>query len=397
MKDISNTLKLIIEKKLYPNIHTLFTAADPEVIINDRKLLLFCSNDYLGLANHPLIKEKAIEAIKKYGVSTCASRLISGNTELHNELEKLIADFLHRDDAIVFPTGYMTNSGVIPAIINGINIFNLIPKKTIIISEELNHASIIDGSVRSGGKIIIFPHKDTRFLERILKKYKKLRKLVITDAVFSMDGDIAPIPVIIELCKKYNAILMVDEAHSIGVLGKTGRGILEHFGLPFDSIDILMGTLSKAIGSIGGYIAGSKDLIEFLRVTARSYIFTASPLPPPSTAAAIMAIRYIKTNPSIVDYSKKNATYLRFKLRENEFDILETETPIIPIMLNDEQKAIKFSDFLFENGVLAPCVRWPAVPKGKARIRCVVMANHTNKQIDKLVEICTKAREVVNK
>lgn len=185
---------------------------------------------------------------------------------------------------------------------------------------------------------------------------------------------------------------MVDEAHSIGVLGKTGRGILEHFGLPFDSIDLLMGTLSKAIGSIGGYIAGSKDLTDFLRVTARPYIFTASPLPPPSTAAAIAAIEFIRENPAIVESSRKNAEYLRNKLRENKFDILETETPIIPIMLYDEHKAIQFSDLLLENGVLAPCVRWPAVPKGRARIRCVVMANHTFAQLDKLVEACVITR-----
>lgn len=221
--------------------------------------------------------------------------------------------------------------------------------------------------------------------------------MIITDAVFSMTGDIAPIPTIVELAKKYNALTMVDEAHSIGVLGKTGRGILEHFNLPFDSIDILMGTLSKAIGSVGAYITGSKDLIDFLRVTARTYILTASPLPPPSTAAAITAIEYIKNNPSLVESCRKNAEYLRVKLKEKKFDILETQTPIIPIMLYDEQKAINFSNILFENGILTPCVRWPAVPWGEARIRCVVMANHTLSQLDKLVEICIKAREKVER
>ena len=393
MKQIVKTLNLIYEKKLYPQIPTLCSAADPEIIIGGKKVLLFCSNDYLGLANHPMIKEKAKVAIDKYGVSTCASRLIAGNTELHNQLEKLIALFLNREDAVAFSTGYMTNTGVISAVVKGINVFNLIPQKTLIISEELNHASIIDGCKLSGAKIIIYPHKDIRALEKILKKYKRIRKLVITDAVFSMDGDIAPIPNIIELAKKYNAITMVDEAHSIGILGETGRGVLEHFNLPFESIDILMGTLSKAIGSIGGYITGSKDLIDFLRVSARSYIFTASPLPPPSTAAAIAAIEYIKNNPSLVESSRRNAEYLRTKLKENKFNILETQTPIIPIMLFDEQKAIKFADILLQNCILAPCVRWPAVPWGKARIRCVVMANHTVSQIDKVVEACIVARK----
>jgi len=396
MKQIIKTLDSIRKKNLYPKIHTLSNAVDPEVVIGDKPMLLFCSNDYLGLANNTAIKERAKEAIDKYGVSTCASRLIAGNTELHNELEKLIAIFMHREDAIAFSTGYMTNIGVIPALIKGINVLNVITQKTLIISEELNHASIIDGCKLSQAKIIVYPHKNIRMLEKILRRHRRIRKLIITDAVFSMDGDIAPIPDIVELARKYGAMLMVDEAHSIGVLGKTGRGVLEHFNLPFDSVDILMGTLSKAVGSIGGYIAGSKDLIDFLRVTARSYIFTASPLPPPSTVAAIAALEYIMNNPSLVESSRRNAEYLRCKFKENNFDTLETQTPIIPIMLYDEQKAIRFSEILFERGILAPCVRWPAVPWGKARIRCVVMANHTPSQLDKLVETCIIARDILN-
>ncbi|MCX7661904.1 MAG: aminotransferase class I/II-fold pyridoxal phosphate-dependent enzyme [Candidatus Omnitrophica bacterium] len=393
MELIVKTLREIRERNLYPKIHSLFSAVDPEVTVDGKKMLLFCSNDYLGLANHPKVKEKAIEAIYQYGVSTCASRLISGNTELHNKLERLIADFLFQEEAIVLTTGYMTNTGVIPALVNGVNIFSLFPRKTLIISDELNHASIIDGCKESRTKIIIFPHRDTKRLEKILKKYKRTRKIIITDAVFSMDGDIAPIPEIVGLAKKYNALTMIDEAHSIGVLGRTGRGILEYFNLPFNAIDILMGTLSKAIGSIGGYIAGSRNLIDFLRVTVRSYIFTASPLPPPSVAAAIAAIEYIKSNPSIVESLQKNAEYLRNKFKENKFEILETQTPIIPLMLYEEQKAIRFADRLFDYGILAPCVRWPAVPKGKARIRCVVMANHNISQLDKLIEACVKVRE----
>ena len=207
-----------------------------------------------------------------------------------------------------------------------------------------------------------------------------------------MDGDIASIPEIVKLCKRYNALLMVDEAHSIGILGKTGRGVLEYFDLPFDSVDILMGTLSKAIGSIGGYITGTKELIDYLRVTVRSYIYTASPLPPASTAAEIASLEYILSNPSRVESLNNNANYLRTKFRENNFDILETQTPIIPLMIGDEQKAIKFADTLFENGVLAPCVRWPVVPKNKARIRFVLMANHTIEQIDKLLGISIKIK-----
>lgn len=201
MKQVTQTLEIIHKHKLYPKIHTLSSAADPEVTVSGRKVLLFCSNDYLGLANHPLLKQKAREAIDKYGVSTCASRLIAGNTELHNELEKAIADFLKRKDAVAFSTGYMTNLGAISGIVKGINIFNIIPRKTLIISEELNHASIIDGCKLSGAPVLVYAHKDTRVLEKILKKHKRARKLVITDAVFSMDGDIAPVPAIVELAK----------------------------------------------------------------------------------------------------------------------------------------------------------------------------------------------------
>jgi 8-amino-7-oxononanoate synthase len=397
MRQIKKTLDMIRQKNLYPRIHTLSSAADPEITVDGKKILLFSSNDYLGLANNKSIKEKAKQAIDAFGVSTCASRLIIGNTDLHNQLERCISDFLHREDAIAFTTGYMANMGVIPALVKGINIFNLIPQKTVIISEELNHASLIDGCKLSETKLVVYPHKNTNALEKILKKYKRTRKLIVTDSVFSMEGDIAPLPEIAQLAKKYDAMTMVDEAHSIGVLGKTGRGILEHFSMPFDSVDILMGTLSKAIGSIGGYITGTKDLIDFLRVTARPYIFTASPLPPASTSAAIAGIEYIKDNPSIIESSQRNAEYARVKLTENGFDILNTRTPIIPLMVYDEQKAIRFSEILLENNIFAPCVRWPAVPWSKARIRCVVMANHTLSQIDKLIGSCIIARDIIAK
>ncbi len=393
MEDIRNLVTELREKGYYPTIRTITSGIDPEITIDGRRLLMFCSNDYLALANFPKVKSAAIAAIENYGVSTCASRLISGNTDLHEDLENELADFLGTESAIVFTTGYMANSGVIPALVNGINMFRLLKKETIIISEELNHASIIDGCKIAKNRVEVYKHSDTNDLEKKLKKFRSKRKIVITDAVFSMDGDYAPIKSIVGLCRSYNALLMVDEAHSIGVLGKTGRGVTEFFDLePNEDIPVLMGTLSKAIGSIGGYIAGSKLLIDYLRVTARSYIFTASPLPPASTAAAIQAIREIKNNPKLVTSLNKNADYLRTGLKQHGFDTLNSSTPIIPIVIGDEVKAIKFSDRLFNEGILAPCVRWPAVPKGKARIRCVVMATHTKEHLDTFIEKCKKIK-----
>jgi 8-amino-7-oxononanoate synthase len=392
MKYIQEALDEITTKLTYPVIPTLQSAADPEIMVDGRKILLFCSNDYLAMANHPDVKKAAHQAIDTHGVSTCASRLVAGNTDLHNKLERLIADFLHREDSVVFPTGFMTNSGTISAVVKGINAFRVFPKKTVIISEELNHASIIDGCTLTKAKVEQYPHRDMKALERLLKKYRNERKLVISDAVFSMDGDIAPVDVMVGLKKKYDALLMVDEAHSIGVLGKTGRGVLEHFGLPFDSVDILMGTISKGIGTMGGYVAGSKVLADFLRIMARSYMFTASPLPPPLTAAAIASFNFIIKNPLRVEMLRVQSEKLRIAFRKNGFDILDTETPIIPLMLYDEKKAINFSKCLFDEGVLAPCVRWPAVEKGRARIRFVLMATHTDEQIQRLVDACVKVR-----
>src|SRR3990167_559142 len=388
MLEIEKLLKKIKDNHYYPIVRTIDSAIDPEIIINGKKIILFCSNDYLGLANHERLKQVAIETIKHYGVGTGASRLISGNINVHEKLEKSLAQFLGTESAIVFATGYMTNVGTISALVNGINMFRLFKKKTLIISEELNHASIIDGCALAKTEVKIYKHKDINGLESILKKHENKRKIIVTDAVFSMDGDIAPLPEVVDLAKKYGAMLMVDEAHSIGVLGKTGRGVTEHFGIPPRDIPILMGTLSKAFGSIGGYIAGTKNLIDYLRITARSYIFSTA-LPPAASAVTLEAIHLISENPHIVRSLKNNTTYLIENLRKNNLNVLETETPIIPILIGDEAKAIHFSEKLFEAGILAPCVRWPVVPKGKARIRCVVMATHTQKHMDRLIEVCT--------
>lgn len=395
MEQIKKFLKFVQENKLYPDVKLISgSPTATEIVINGRKILVFCSNDYLGLANSALLKKAAHEAIDKYGVGSGGSRLISGNTDIQIELEKTIAEFKGGESAITFSTGYMANTGAIPAIMDVIgNIKKLgnkiiaIPllKKNIILSDELNHASLIDGCRLTHAEIVVYKHKNVKDLENKLKKYKSRRKLIVTDGVFSMDGDIAPLPDIVRLAKKYNAITMVDDAHASGVLGKNGRGTTEYFGLKESDIDIIMGTFTKAFGGVGGFIVGSKDLTDFLRITARSYIFSA-PIPPVISASLIMAIKETRNNTKLRENLWSNATYLKNNLKKMGFDTLSSETQIIPVLIGEEAKAIQFSGLLFEVGILAPCVRWPAVPWGKARLRLTVKATHTREQIDKLLE-----------
>ena len=395
MEQIKKFLKFVQENKLYPDVKLISgSPTATEIVINGRKILVFCSNDYLGLANSALLKKAAHEAIDKYGVGSGGSRLISGNTDIQVELERAIAEFKGGESAITFSTGYMANTGAIPAIMDVVgNIKKLgnkiiaLPslKKNIILSDELNHASIIDGCRLTHSKIVVYKHKNVKDLENKLKKYKSRRKLIVTDGVFSMDGDIAPLPEIVSLAKKYNAITMVDDAHASGVLGRNGRGTTEYFGLKESDVNIIMGTFTKAFGGVGGFIVGSKDLTDFLRITARSYIFSA-PIPPTISASLIAAIKEARNNTKLRENLWSNVNYLKNNLKKMGFDTLSSETQIIPVLIGEEAKAIEFSELLFEAGILAPCVRWPAVPWGKARLRLTIKATHTREQIDKLLE-----------
>lgn len=386
IKDILNYLD---DHDLYPDLRLICSGADPEVIIDGKKVLMFSSNNYLGLATNQFLVDAAIEAIRQFGVGSDGSRLLSGNLSIHRKLEEKIAEFKGGEDAIVWPTGYSANVGTISALTNYPNLkAGILQDKNIIISDELNHASIIDGCKMSKQKIFIYKHKDTRDLERILKKFRKKRKLVITDGVFSMDGDIAPLDKISILCKKYNALLMIDEAHATGMLGKNGEGTPEYFGLkPVRDIDIVMGTFSKALASTGGFVVGSKELIRYLKIASRSYIFSTA-MTPATSASSIAALDLISRDPSIRENMWNNVEYMRKGFQDIGFNTLDSSTQIIPILIGSDEMAIKFSRLLFDRGIFGPCVRWPAVNKGMARIRFTVMSTHKKEHIDYLIKSC---------
>jgi len=387
MEQINKILKYINDHQLYPEIVTS-EENKPETVINGKKVLLFCSLNYLGLASHPSIKKAAIEAIRQYGVGAGGSRFVSGNFKIQEILEKKIAEFKKEEAATVLHTGYVTNVGIIPAIMDlpKLGPFAFLTEKGVIFSDELNHTSIIDGCKISKAEVIIYNHRNMLDLEAKLKKYRNRQKLIITDSIFSMDGDIAPLPQIIELAKNYKAMTMIDEAHATGVLGEGGGGATDYFHLE-GQVDIVMGTLSKAVGCLGGYVAGKKDLIDYLRITNRPSIFSVA-LPPSISAAAVVAVEIIKKNPELRRKLWENAIYLKENLQKLGFNTLTSETPIIPVLIGEEKKAIKVAKLLFEKNIYAPCIRWPAVSKGKARIRLVAMATHTKEQIDTLLDAC---------
>lgn len=338
----------------------------PRVTICGKSLVLLCSNDYLGLAGRPALREAARTAMERYGFGSGASRLISGTSVLHEELERRIALFKNTEAALVFNSGYAANTGIIPAVAG---------EGDVILSDSLNHASIIDGCRLSRAKSCVYPHKDATYVEKILKKYRRARrKLIVTDGVFSMDGDVAPLPEIVFLAEKYGAILMVDDAHATGVLGENGRGTVEHFGLA-DRVHIQMGTLGKALGSFGAYAAGSKDLITYLANTARSFIFSTA-LPPPVCAASIAAIDIVEKEPELRRRLWNNRNRLTAGLKLLGIDTGASETPIIPIMFGNNEKTLEAGKKLLEYGVYATAIRPPTVAEGEARIRTTVMSTH---------------------
>lgn len=390
MKRIESIIDYVEEKELYPDLRFVDGGAEPEVVVEGKKVLMFSSNNYLGLATHPKMIEAGVETLKKYGVGSDGSRLLSGNLKVHREFEEAITKFKGGEDAIVWPSGYSANVGVITAVMDPIKVRaqDFLTRKGIIISDELNHASIVDGARLSKAEVVIYKHCDMDDLEGKLKKYKSRRKLVVTDSVFSMDGDIAPLDKIVKLCKKYDAISMIDEAHATGVLGKTGHGTLQHFGLKaVKDIDIVLGTCSKALAVTGGFVVGSKTLIKYLRVASRSYMFSTA-MTPMASAALVTALKIIDEEPQWREKLLSNADYLRNGLQEKGFDTITSATQIIPILIGSDKDAIQFSRRLFEEGIFAPCVRWPAVEKNKARIRFTVMATHTKEQMDRLLNTC---------
>ena len=377
MKHIADELNKIKESGLYRNLKAVESAQDTHIEIEGKTYLSFCSNNYLGLANHPSVVKAVKDAVEVYGWGAGASRLVSGNMTLHETLEKGISKFKRKEATIVFPTGYMANLGAIST---------LVSRGDLVVCDKLNHASIIDGCRLSGANFRVYAHRNMEKLENILKKSSKYNRiLIVTDSVFSMDGDLAPLPDLVKISAKYNAMLMVDEAHGTGVFGENGRGVVEHFNLGKE-VDVVMGTLSKAIGSLGGYVSSDIELISYLRNKARSFMYTTA-LPPAVCAASIAGIKLIQENPSMRVSLWHNVRFIKDKLRLLNINTISSESQIIPILIGDTKKAVNISKLLYESGILIPAIRPPTVPVNTSRLRMTVMSSHTQSDLERLIQI----------
>jgi len=365
----------------YFRLRELESACEPVSRVDGKEVINLASNNYLGLANHPKLKEAAIDAVRKYGAGSGAVRTITGTMDIHMKLERRIAAFKHSEACVVFQSGFTANAGTVSSI--------LTPDDHII-SDELNHASIIDGCRLSRAKIHVFRHRDAAHAAEVLEGLKDTpgHKLLITDGVFSMDGDIGPLDKLTELAERYGAIMMVDDAHSSGVLGRNGRGTVDHFNL-HGRVQVQVGTLSKAVGVLGGYVCGSKDLIEYLYHRARPFLFSTSH-PPAVTAACLAAFEILENEPERVQTLWDNTNYYKGLLKQAGFDTGASETPITPVIVGEAKTAHEFSKELFEEGLWATGLGFPTVPKGKARIRTIVTATHTREHLDRAVEILTR-------
>ncbi len=366
----------------YFRLRVLDDVQAPVCTYDGKKVINLASNNYLGLTAHPKLREAAIEAIKQYGVGSGAVRTIAGTMKIHMELEEKIARFKNVEACVVFQSGFTANAGTVSSILG---------KEDFIISDELNHASIIDGARLSRAKIKVFRHKDVAHAEELLKEIANEpgRKLLITDGVFSMDGDIGPVDKLCDLADKYGAIMMVDDAHASGVLGRNGRGSVDHFGC-HGRVDVQVGTLSKAIGALGGYVCGSRDLIDFLYHRARPFLFSTSH-PPSVTATCIAAFDLLESEPERIERLWDNTRYFKAELGKLGFDIggvttPASETPITPIIIGDGRMTMDFSKALFDAGVMATGIAFPTVPEGKARIRTIMTSEHTREQLDQALE-----------
>ncbi|MBW7957087.1 MAG: 8-amino-7-oxononanoate synthase [Deltaproteobacteria bacterium] len=365
---------------LLRNLKTIHGPQGPKAVVNGREALIMCSNDYLGLAGHPLVKEAAIEAVQKWGAGAGASRLVSGTMEPHVMLEERIKSFKRADAALLFNSGYNANLGVISA---------LLDRSSEVFSDKLNHASIVDACVLSRAKVRRYPSRDVNVLERLLKASQAKKKLVVTDSVFSMDGTIAPLRDITGLLDRYGAMLLVDDAHATGVLGPGGRGSLEHFNISHPAV-ITMGTLGKALGSFGAFITGSSALIDLMVSKARPFIYTTA-LPPSVCGAAIKAFDIVENEPGLRQRLWENTARLKEGLSRLGLDILGSETPIVPIKVGTAKKAVDISDRLLENGVFIQAIRPPTVPEGTSRLRMTLSASHTAEDIDSALSALREA------
>lgn len=373
----SEKLDLLKEKNLLRHLVDRESAQGPKIIIQERAYINFSSNDYLGLAGHPYIIDKGKEAMDRFGFGAGASRLLCGGTILHRQLEENVAQFKGTGAALVFNSGYSANTGIIPALADG---------DTVLFSDELNHASIIDGCRLSKAETIVYSHKDVTHLEDCLKKKAAARKIVVTDAIFSMDGDIAPLAEIVQLCKAHSAYLYIDEAHATGVIGK-GKGALPHFHLDPEPWIIQMGTFSKALGSFGAFLAGNADIIVLTLNTARSFMYSTA-LPACVIAASIAALELIEHDLHIINRLWENRDKVAQGIITAGYDIMGSETPIVPVRTGSVQNTLRIAKYLFEQGIYAPAIRPPSVKE--SRIRITVTAAHTDEDIERLIETLKK-------
>lgn len=396
---INNELRELQRQGLIRKLRRVSAVNGARVRIDGRWYVSFCTNDYLGLAQHPVLQQAAIKATREFGVGSGASRLLAGTLTPHEELEQAMARFKHSPAALLFASGYMANLGVITTLVH---------KDDLIFCDELNHASLIDATRLTKAKLYVYRHRDAAHLEERLAKSKRSRRdaeasfgmpsaqksrgrrFIVTDAIFSMDGDGAPLREICRLAKAYHAYTIIDEAHGTGVLGKYGRGLSEQLGLE-GKIDIIIGTLSKALGTIGGFVTGSKAFISYLRSKSRPFIFTTA-LPPGVCAASIVALRLISRQPGLRKRLWKNTSYVKGYLRQMGFDMRGSETPIIPIMIGDAQRTLRTSQYLWRQGLFVPAIRPPTVPAGQSRLRITITAMHRRKDLDRLLSALKEIR-----
>jgi glycine C-acetyltransferase len=368
---LATELETLKQEGLYRKLRVLGNEQASEAIVDGREVVNLSSNNYLGLTTHPALKARAIEAVRRYGVGSGSVRTIAGTMELHMELEHRLAQFKQTEAVVVFQSGFTANAGTVSSILT---------KDDVVVSDELNHASIIDGCRLSRATVKVFPHKDVDAARQILRALPASgRALLITDGVFSMDGDLGPLPALCALAEEYECIMMVDDAHASGVFGRNGRGTIDHFDM-HGRVDVQVGTLSKAMGALGGYVAGSRTLIDFLCHRARPFLFSTSH-PPAVAAACIAALDILLEEPHIIDRLWENTRFFKSGLAALGFDTGPSESPITPVIVGDAVLAMTLSDRLFARGVFAQGIGFPTVARGRARVRTIVTATHTREQL----------------
>ena len=407
LDQLKKTYDKIKTEGIYPDIYIVSGSSTGTVAeVNGKEgVNIFCSNNYLGLSNLPEVKDEIKKGVDSFGMGSGGSRLISGNIAIQEKLEDAIATFIGSEKAITFSSGFATNIGIIPALMQQIPLslkeaiaikLKFGKKKSVIFSDAINHASIVDGCRLSKAERVVYKHCDIVDLRKKLTQYKKTnQKLIVTDGVFSMDGDIAPLDKIVELAEEFDALILVDDAHAVGVLGDNGRGTPEYFNLECNKRIIQMGTFTKAFGAIGGFVSGPAWLVDYFRVAARTYVFSA-PVPPAIAQGIIKSIDVISSNPSIRQKMWDNVMYVKKLLDEADFNTLHSPTQIIPVIIGNEKASIDVARFLLQKGIMLPSVRWPATDRGNARLRLTISADHTKEQMDGLVRTLIEAKKKFN-